>query len=60
MLVMYIVLFILGGLVFAYWFWGMNQFPENKPLIFWKPTGKYGILIVAVVLILIGFSLLYS
>jgi len=55
---MYIVFFILGGLVFAYWFWGMNQFPENKPLIFWKPTGKYGILFTAIFLIILGFLLL--
>jgi hypothetical protein len=54
----YIIFFILGGVVGAYWFWGVSQFPENKPLIFWKPAGKYGILFVAIVLILIGFLLL--
>jgi hypothetical protein len=57
---MYVFFFLVGGLIGAYWVWGMSQFPENKPLVFWKPTGKYGILIVAVVLILIGFFLLYS
>jgi hypothetical protein len=54
----YIIFFVLGGSVGAYWFWGVSQFPENKPLIFWKPAGKYGILFVAIALIIIGFLLL--
>jgi hypothetical protein len=53
-----IIFFILGGIVGVYWFWGVNQFPENKPLIFWKPVGKCGILLLAIVLIIIGFLLL--
>jgi hypothetical protein len=55
---MYVLFFLVGGLIGAYWIWGMNQFPANKPLVFWKPTGKFGILIVAIVFILIGFLLL--
>jgi hypothetical protein len=53
-----IIFFILGGVVGAYWSWGVTQFPENKPLIFWKPAGKYGILFLAILLIIIGFLIL--
>jgi hypothetical protein len=53
-----IIFFILGGAVGAYWFWGVNQFLENKPLVFWKPVGKHGILLAGIVLVLIGFLLL--
>lgn len=55
---MFIFFFVLGGVVGAYWVWGVSQSPANKPLIFWKPAGKYGILLLAIVLILIGFLLL--
>ena len=55
---MHIIFFIIAGLIFVYWLYGMSrQSVLSKPKIFWKPTGVYGILITAAFFALIGYLL---
>jgi hypothetical protein len=55
---MNIIFFIVAGIVFAYWLYGMSQPRYNRPMIFWKPKGVYGVLIVAAFFAFVGYILL--
>jgi len=54
---MHVVIYILAGSVFAYWLYGISQPYYNRPKILWKPSGIYGVLFVAISLVLIGYFL---
>ncbi len=54
---MHIIFFIIAGLIFAYWLNGMSQPRYNRPMIFWKPTGIYGVLIAAAFFAFVGYLL---
>lgn len=51
-------LFLIGAaIVFAFWLFGMSQPPYNRPMIFWKPVGRYGILLFAILMAVLGLFL---
>ncbi len=54
---MHIIFFVIAGLIFAYWLWGISRSRLHKPKIFWKPAGIYGVLIAAIVFALVGYLL---
>jgi hypothetical protein len=54
---MHIIFFIVAGLIFACWLFGMSQPRYNRPMIFWKPTGIYGVLIAIFVFAIVGYLL---
>lgn len=54
---MHIIFFIVAGLTFAYWLFGMSEPRYNRPIIFWRPTGIYGVLIAATFFVFVGYLL---
>lgn len=52
---MHILFYILAGIVFAYWLFGIIQPRYNRPMIFWKPIGVFSVLIVAVLFAWVGY-----
>jgi hypothetical protein len=54
---MHAIFFVIAGLIFAYWLWGISRSRLHKPKIFWKPTGTYGVLIAAIMFALVGYLL---
>ena len=56
---MHVVIYILVGIVFAYWLYGISQHYYNRSKILWKRFGIYGVLFVAMSLALIGYSLFF-
>jgi hypothetical protein len=55
---MHVILFIVAGLIFAYWLFGISQPQYNRPTIFRKQIGIYGVLIVAASFAFAGYLLL--
>lgn len=51
----HILFYILAGVVFAYWLFGVFQPRYNRPKIFWKPIGVFSVLIVAVLFAWVGY-----
>ncbi len=54
---MHIIFFIIAGIIFAFWLLGMSRPRLNRPMIFWNPTGIYGVLIAVFVFAIAGYLL---
>ena len=54
---MHIIFFIVAGLIFGYWLFGISRTRLHTPRIFWKPVGTYGVLIAAAFFALVGYLL---
>jgi len=52
---MYILFYIIAGLILIYWLFGMSRDRLRKPRIFTMPIGMIGILIAAAFFALLGY-----
>jgi hypothetical protein len=50
-------LFVLAGLVFLFWIYGMSRPMAMRPRSLWTSTGQLVVLLIGIALLIVGFAL---